>query len=222
MPQASWQTIGSQPSDAPWALSPTYRTWSSHQTTQNRIKQQQQIKNVFLSGWKASVLECALIRLGCVIKWWSRFSCHVATDKTRFFLNLYYQPLQNAAFSNEIKGGRPLNDISSYNKGKTLFFLLLPKATNKLTKKKTDDIEHYEDLLLAVVNTIVVVVERRGSSIPCLLCHCFLIHVFLHLKSPSFCSKFHASGVSCAENTRPSTKSWSQFKLSFTKQLKSV
>lgn len=83
----------------------------------------------------------------------------------------------------------------------------MPTATKKLTKKKADDVEHYEHLLLAVVNTIVVVVERRGSSVPCLLCHCFLIHVFLHLKSPGLCSEFHASGVSCAGNTRPSAKS---------------
>lgn len=79
----------------------------------------------------------------------------------------------------------------------------MPTATKKLTKKKTEDIEHYEHLLLAVVNTIVVVVERRGPSVPCLLCHCFLIHVFLHLKSPGFSSKSHANRVSCAENTRP-------------------
>lgn len=98
----------------------------------------------------------------------------MATDKMRFFLNFYYQSLQNAAFPNEIKGGRQLN-------------VKLQQQTNELTKKKTDYIEHYEHLLLAVVNTIVVIVERRGSSVPCLLCHCFLIHVFLHLKSPSFC-----------------------------------
>lgn len=96
----------------------------------------------------------------------------------------------------------------------------MPTAINKLTKKKTEDIEYYEHLFLAVVNTIVVVVERRGSSVPCLLCHCFLIHVVLHLKSPSFCSKFHASGVSCAENTRPVRSR--EVNLNFTKQLKRV
>lgn len=76
----------------------------------------------------------------------------------------------------------------------------MPTVTNKLTKKKTEDVEHYEHLPLAVVNTIVVVVKRRGASVPCLLCHCFLIHVCLHLKSPGFCSKSHDNGVSCAEN----------------------
>lgn len=68
---------------------------------------------MFLSVWKVRVRECALIGLGCVIKWWS--SCLVATDKMRFFLNFYYQSLQNAAFPNEIKGGRQVTTTSSYN-----------------------------------------------------------------------------------------------------------
>lgn len=94
----------------------------------------------------------------------------------------------------------------------------MPTVSNKLTKKKAEDVEHYEHLPLAVVNTIVVVVERRGASVPCLLCHCFLIHVFLHLKVPGSLLN-PTPTVSRALKTRPGAdKSCRQSKVWFRKE----
>lgn len=165
------------------------------------------------------VLECALIGLGCVIKWWSRLSCLVATDKTRFFLNFYYQPLQNAAFSNEIKGGRQLYVISSYNKDKTLLrqqpLTNLPRRRQKISSTMSTFF-----LLLSTPLLLLLNVEVPPFLVSCAIAFSYMyfciwkVPVSVQYPTPVVC---HALKIRAPARSREVN-----LMLSFTKQLKCV